>query len=440
MMRPMKIMFRPRNAACLLAIATAALVTPAIASASTVWVSSGAVKAPFNSCTNPGYNHIQQALEVNAAGTAVHVCSGTYKEQLVIGGTASLVAASGATLELPATVKEASTACKFAHPGQVEQALIEICTKSSGEAVKISGLKIDGVFPSESCAPETYDVTAGGGAKLQMTNDQVIGPVIPEALIGCQSGVGIQVGRKAAGQAASATLTDDQISEYGKNGVTVDGPGSLATIKGGTVTNQPSPYTANNGIQISRGAKGSINGTEISGNECNAAVCGPDGLKNEQAAGVLLYEAGSGTAVTKAKITKNDIGIYHSSEVETTSPQATLNSDELLENRYIGILLDQGYASMNKDTITGPGDVGIELIQYAGQAFGVKGKGNEDTVSGMSSYAVFGNSDLNAGDQFGSFTIAKSAISGNPSGADLEESVSTNNPTKLRIITNSSDS
>jgi hypothetical protein len=330
--------------------------------------------------------------------------------------------------------------CKYAHPGQIEQALIEICTKSSGEAVKISGLKIDGVFPSTSCAPETFDVTAGGGARLEMTNDQVIGPVIPEALIGCQSGVGIQVGREIASQAASAALMDDEISEYGKNGITVDGPGSSATVKGGTVTSQPSPYTANNGIQISRGAKGSISATEISGNECNVSVCGPDGLKNEQAAGVLLYEAGSGTTVTKAKITKNDIGIYHSSEVETTTPQATLNSNELLENRYMGILLDQGYVSMNKNKITGPGDVGIELIQYAGQAFGVKGKGSEDTVSGMSSYAVFGNSDLNAGDQFGSFTIAHSQISGNPLGANVEESVSTNNPSKLKIITSASDS
>ena len=160
---------------------------------------------------------------------------------------------------------------------------------------------------------------------------------------------------------------------------------------------------------------------------------------------MLLFESGSGSSVNKAKLVKNDIGVYHSSETETTSPQATINSNEFLENRYESVVLDQGYALVNKNTITGPGNVGIQLIQYDNpaaeevQAFGPKGKGTEDTITKMSGYAVEGHSDNEPGDQFGSFTITNSAISGNPPGASVSESVFSNNPSKLKIITTSTD-
>jgi hypothetical protein len=117
----------------------------------------------------------------------------------------------------------------------------------------------------------------------------------------------------------------------------------------------------------------------------------------------------------------------------------TITSDKLVEDRYEGVQLDQGYAAINKDTITGPANIGIQLIQYEGQAFGPRGTGNEDTVSSMKSYAVEGLSDKAAGDQFGSFKITNSTISNNPSGATVAGSVFTNNPTKLPIITTATD-
>jgi nitrous oxidase accessory protein NosD len=405
---------------------------PAVASATAVWVSPATPAAPFNSCASPGYSSIQQAISVNAPSTTVHICAGTYKEQLTIEHAVTLAAEPGAKLQLPAS-PAITTLCAAAN----ETALVNICGTGT---VKITGLSIEGNFPITGCGDETYDVIAGGNAKLVMSAATVVGPEVPSGLKGCQTGVAIQVGRHFTGQVATATITNTSVSEYNKNGITVDNVGSAATIKGGSVTNIPSPIIATNGIQISRGAVGKVIETAISGNECNAGSCGP-GAIFEQATGVLFYEAGSGSSVAKANLSKNDIGVYHSSKEETTKPQVGINSNTLSENRYEGVVLDQGYAVVNKNTITGPANVGIMLLQYAGgepQAFGPRGKGSEDTISGMTVHAVEGLSDNEPGDQFGSFTITKSAISGNPA-PTVAGSVFTNNPEKLKIITTASD-
>ena len=69
-----------------LAVACVAILAaaPAIASATTVYVSNSPAKAPFNSCASPGYNSIQTAIGVNAPSTVVHICNGNYAEQLKI--------------------------------------------------------------------------------------------------------------------------------------------------------------------------------------------------------------------------------------------------------------------------------------------------------------------------------------------------------------------
>jgi hypothetical protein len=53
----------------------------------------------------------------------------------------------------------------------------------------------------------------------------------------------------------------------------------------------------------------------------------------------------------------------------------------------------------------------------------------------MSKWAVQGYSDNEPGDKYGSFTISKSQISNNPSGASVSESVTTNNEPLLKIFT-----
>jgi parallel beta helix pectate lyase-like protein len=339
---------------------------------------------------------------------------------------------------LPASPLEATSSCAAA----TEQDLVDICTQGA-ETVRITKVTFEALWPAGTCNDELYGINVGGNAKLVLTNSVMDGAGA-HPVNGCQGGVGIQIGRQRTSQVATATLTDDSVSEYQKNGITVDNTGSKATMKRVTVTGAGPTDTAQNGIQVSRGATGKIGESTITDNECNAAevaACGNGsaGELEEDATGVLFYLEGKGSYVMKSRINNNDLGVSHLAGEETTRPQVTINDNELIEDRYASVMLGQGNAMVSKDTMR-KGTVGVLLLQYAGQAFGPKGSGSEDEISEMTSFAIEGLSDNEPSDQFGSFTVTKSEISGNPPGADVEEAVHTNNPSKLRIITNATDS
>ena len=317
---------------------------------------------------------------------------------------------------------------------------MDICTQP-GEKVKISGLTFEAYWPAGTCQENLYGINAGGGAKLTMINSTMLGAGA-HPVNGCQGGVGIQVGRHYTGQVATASLTDDEISGYQKNGITVDNTGSAATIKAVTVTGAGLAPIAQNGIQVSRGATAKIIASTISDNECNSAeiaACGNGSAAEleEDAAGVLFYLEGKGSSVTKSHIASNDLGVSHIASGELTTPQAAISGDEMSEDRYAAVMLGQGYATVSKDVMS-KGAVGVLALQYAGQEFGPKGTGSEDTITEMSKYSIEGLSDGSASDQFGSFKITKSSISG--SFGSVGAAVHTNNVSKLPIITTSTDS
>jgi hypothetical protein len=432
-----------RKLAVFAASACAAIaVAPAVASATTVWVSStGTVKPPFNSCASPGYNAIQEAINVNAPATTIHVCKGTYKEQLTISKPIAIAGEAGESiLELPASPANSVGACDVQEPGSEEQDQVTICMKGT---VKISGLTINSKWTALDCAKQFYGVLVGGGAALTMTSSSIL-HAGAEPINGCQQGVGLQIGHNKNKQVGIATLSGDTITGYQKNGMTIDGPGSTATINKQTkVTSAITNQIAQNGIQVSRGATAKISETTIEGNECAVASCGANSTgfspwqEEEDATGILFYLSGKGSSVMKNAINGNDIGVYHLAQEETTSPQTTLTANKLSGNRYWGIALDQGLAALNRNTISGPGNVGIQIVQYdeehnglAKQEFGARGTGSTDTVSGMSVCGVEGLSDNGVNDQFAQLILTKSLskFSGNT------QNTCSNNTTKKMVI------
>ena len=101
------------------------------------------------------------------------------------------------------------------------------------------------------------------------------------------------------------------MTSYQKNGITVDGNGSGATINNATVTGTgQTPAIAQNGIQISDYATAKINSGSVSGNECDdtSGGCGPDGFTQTQSCGILLFDAGLVT-VNATGASANDVGI-----------------------------------------------------------------------------------------------------------------------------------
>lgn len=411
------------------ALGIALLSAPVVASATGTifWVNNAVptVAGDGSNCSNPGFATVQSAVnaaEVQANAT-IEICPGTYVEQVQITGHTNLTiesayAHSGVVIQLPTTPVNSTTSCDTANGTQAyqpDQDGFAVCGTSATN-VSVSGITFNEAWPANTCDDSLYGILVGGHSTLKLTNSTVVaGGAVP--INGCQGGIGIQVGMAwtTPNEAGHATLSNDVISGYQKNGVTVDGKGSTAsfwkdTVEGAGATTQ----TAQNGIQVSNGAYAVITRTTIEGNECNNATCGANALSDYQATGVLFYGAKKGSTVTQSTIIDNDIGVYYASE-QPTLPSTTevwVTADQLQNNRYEGVVLDQGRAVVDQSKILG-GNVGVMVLQYDGQAYGSNDRVTATTIKHNVVAAIDVLSDqAPTGDLPGSITFTNCPISG----------------------------
>lgn len=393
------------------------LTIPSIAGAATgLWVSSSTPVGADTSCSSPGFATVQAALDAAPAGAQVNVCAGTYVEQIEIVKAVKLTQAQGGvTLEMPSSPTPSQTACDKEpglEPGQIDE--ISICTKS---AVSISGLKIVALAPIASCAGGLNGVFVAGGATLTAVGDQIVGASTTlDGAKGCQHGIAVEVGSHKANEIGHAKLESDAIGGYEKNGPTATNPGSTLLVKNSVVTGEgPSPWIAQNGIEVAFGAKGTISGTTVSGNECELEGVCTSGNLEEQATGLLFFGAAAGSKVSDSTISGNDIGAYYASTSPTqpTKPELKLLSSHLTGNRYEGAVLEEGDATLTRDVISGSGQVGIDVVQSASQTYADDSTASHSTIEGMSVAAIAITTDGSSEDPSGIFTIKSSSISKN---------------------------
>lgn len=392
-----------------------ALAVPASASAGGLWVSNSVPAGANKSCASPGYGSIQAALAAAPAESKINVCGGTYVEQLEITKPVKLAQASGsgtAKIVMPSTPAESTTSCDTAVPnGQTDE--ISICTAGK---VGITNLTIEALAPITTCLGAMNGINVGGGAELKAIGDTIVGASTTlNGYKGCQKGIAVLVGSHHAAEVGHALLKNDTISAYQKNGPTVVGSGSTMKVINSSVTGEGvSPWTAQNGIEIAFGGKGTVVSSTITGNECElAGACSSSDLEN-QAAGVLFYQAAPGSAVSGSRITDNDLGVYYASgsATEPSSAEVKIDKNQLVDNRYEGILLEEGIASISKDTIDGTGEYGVEIYQASYQETSSNSVATKDTIEGMSKAAIGVVTDGQT-DPPGTFTITSSSISKN---------------------------
>jgi len=388
----------------------AAAVTPSVA---TLWVSNTVAPGNDVSCASPGYSSISAALAAASPGAVIKVCGGTYTEQLAITQSVTLKAAGSVTVLGPASPADNLTSCDLDGGTQPNQDVVDICGTGNPGAVSvtITGFTIQGNWPADVCNDSLYGVAVLGAAHLTMSATTVAGTGGNPLTDGCQGGVGIEVGLATSATAAdtgTATLTNDTVTTYQKNGITVDGAGSSAKITGTTVTGAgPSTATAQNGIQVSDGATSTISGSTVSGNECNDTNggCGPNGFSNTQSAGILAFDSGK-TTVSSSTVSGNDIGVYNVEDYAwayytPTSPFAQIPvtfTTLTLANRYENATFDQGKSTITSSGLSG-GEVGIEEFQYNGQTTSPVVTATSDTITGASGDAILVASDAVAGDK-----------------------------------------
>ena len=349
------------------------------------------------------------------------VCAGTYAEQLQITKSVSVRAVGNVTVTLPGTPANSSTACDTAisaHTGLSDQDAVAICGPVSAS---LTGITVDAVWPSVNCGVGLFGVLVAGGGTLTFT-DSAITAAGTQPINGCQNGIGIRAGVPGTTPAEPGHLImrGSSVSGYNKGGVVVSAAGSTGVISNSTIRGAgPTPVTAQNGIQVSGGAKAAITGSTVSGNECNdaAAPCGPDGLNDTQSTGVILFGAAAGTSVTSSTLRGNDIGVYDTPDTSVPTsarPDAVLAEDSFTGNRYEGVVLDQGNASVDASVFSG-GNVGIEVLQYNGQVLRNAETASLDRFSGLRTASVDVLSDrASSGDLPGSFQISLSSTRSAP--------------------------
>jgi parallel beta-helix repeat protein len=284
------------------------LAVPAVASAATLHVAN---PTDTSGCgKNAPYHTIQSAVNAAMSGDHIMVCPGTYPEHVVVPAGKDNINIEG--------TKTSSTFVQFPStpPTSGPDAIFLI---NGAKNTEIHHLTVRGPWSDDEidgCAQPTHYgiyVEGGGSARIHDNVITMIQDLNQAALGGCQDGLAVRIGSYYAGQTGSGQIEHNVITDYQKNGVTIDGPGTRAQVDNNTIIgdsvdpNGVNPYTARNGVQFGREAAGEVNHNAIADNAYAGAF--EDDPAGNEAAGILAFEVTGGVQINDNTLTANDYGL-----------------------------------------------------------------------------------------------------------------------------------
>jgi len=221
-----------------------------------------AATAVVGTCmSGTSYKTITAAVAATPSGSTIYVCPGTYPEQVTI-------TKSNLTLEgIPSGTSDAAVVVAPTS-GMVANARDIVGNSVAAQifvqnavGVTVSHLTVDGTANGLSgCAINLegiYFQNSSGTITDNAVRNQILGP----ADLGCQDGMAINV--ESDKETPAVTISDNSVRNYQKNGITADGLGNgngpNVTVMGNTIIGiGATPSIAQNGIQISLGATGTV--------------------------------------------------------------------------------------------------------------------------------------------------------------------------------------
>jgi parallel beta-helix repeat protein len=285
---------------CLALVALVALTGQVFASSVTVGLCPG---------SGTHYTTIQAAVTAVSAGSTVKVCPGTYPEQVTIAKNLTLTGiVSGTSDAAVVTVPAGGLVTNnvtdiFGFPTAAQ-----IFVKNA--AVTISHMTVDGANDGlTDCSIDAIGIYYQNSSGT-MTDNAVRNVLLPTGLQGCQDGLAINVENDNGNPAV--TISNNSVRNYDKNGITASGPGTagvgpVVTVKGNTVIGLgATTVTAQNGIQVSGGATGSITSNNVSDDiYINPPNCDPSCTGGS---GILIY-ASAAVTVSSNTVESTQFGI-----------------------------------------------------------------------------------------------------------------------------------
>jgi parallel beta-helix repeat protein len=305
------------------------------------------------------YPTIQAAVDAAAPGTTISIKSGTYTEEVVISKDLNLMGAGvdATIIKSPATLTQYAADLR----GLPFYAVVRV---AHGAHVRISGLTVSGPVPCGF----VQGVVAVQSANLQITDARVSD--IAPASTTCSSAFGRSVqfglGNRAVidgerGTTASGRVTGVVVDGFLTEGLVAvgpfGGPPTRVTFADNVVTAGVPQYpTEQAGIDVFLNAIAQVTGNTISGGVCTIPGCGPDPINEFQAFGIDVFLGGAAT-IADNHISGSDVGIYQAS-----SPNCcTISQNTLKDNRYFGIVIQDGDGETRQNKITG-GQIGIGVV------------------------------------------------------------------------------
>lgn len=231
-------------------------------------------------------------------GDTVAICPGNYPEQVKI---TKAITVSG--------IRGFSQPVITAPPGGVVQNTTDLSgfpiaaqilvEPSAPLDVTVRNLIVDGANNNlNSCAVDlegVYYKNAGGSIVGTTERNQLL----PEGLQGCQDGLGIFVESDNT-SVDKISITNNTVTNFDKNGITVDHKGANADIVANTVTGMgPTDVIAQNGIQVAYGATANITGNTISNLIYSPETTG--------SSGIIMYDLQASVYAAPSTVQKNHI-------------------------------------------------------------------------------------------------------------------------------------
>lgn len=271
-------------------------------------------------CRNAQFTRIQDAVNAAPSGATITVCAGTYVEQVTVPAGKNGLTIRAAQ-PLAAVIK--------APPLMVDpKAIVHV---DGARDVTLRGFKITGPGGGP-CDSLRYGVLVDKHGSA-LVRDNYITNIRDTPFGGCQNGVGVQVGSlngvNNSALPGEATIVNNTIDRYQKNGITVNEIGSRAVVTDNEVTGRgPTSVIAQNGIQIGFGADAQVARNEVADN-----IYTPQTFSS---VGILLIEPGH-VAVEQNEVRRSDVGIW---ALAATNP--TIARNLTTNNTYDGLDLTDG--------------------------------------------------------------------------------------------------
>jgi hypothetical protein len=236
---------------------------------------------------------IQEAVDAAVATDVVNVTAGTYTEQIEIASNIVLTGAGAATTRI---VSPVTLTKSFITSGTTHN--YPVIYVHDADAV-VNGFTIDGAGRGNA----NYRFVGVGFRNAGGTLSQcTIRDVRDTPIGGTQHGVAVYAFADN-GIARSLALSADSVYDFQKTGIVVAGANLTASVNGNCVRGAGAiSFTAQNGIQMSSGATGTISENRVEGIAYTPF--------SYVATGVLLYAAGGDVAVLKNIIDESMVGVY----------------------------------------------------------------------------------------------------------------------------------